>query len=236
MPVDDLLRLAGDAGLAHVQLSWEQVARRVPRLNPGGSPVEGSRRRIPEVVIRGHFGAGVDDLRDSMRSARMAVVGLDAATLDCMDEETFERQADELFDQMQVAESLGAAHISVSAGPRDPANFAFVVDILKRLAVMHGVRLAVRNRCHSSVEQIEDLHRLFRAVGVDRLTLDLDAAEFQAAVVNPHDAVLSFARRTSRVRVAGADRGAIVESLERDGFSGPILIPMDFRTETAARQ
>jgi sugar phosphate isomerase/epimerase len=214
-PLDDLLRFARDAGLAHVQLAWEQVARSV--LTSGGGL---SHLHHP----------GLDALRERLGEAGLEPLGLDAAAFDALDDQTFERQTDDLYGQMRIAARLGAPHVTLTAGPRDPANFAHLVDALKRLTVLAervGLGISIRNLCDSSVEQLDDLHRLFHQVGVRSLTLDLDMAAFQAAVVNPYDAAISFPGRIARVRVCDVNLSVTLAALQRDGFTGPVLVALD---------
>ena len=209
-----LLSFANDAGLAHVQLAWEQVVR----AGPGETAEAAVVRRLEE--------------------QRMQVIGLDATVLDCLDAETFETQTDNIYLQLRAAACLDAAHVTISAGPRGPANFAHVADALKRLTVLAdrtGIGISIRNVCHSSVEQLDDVRRLFRLVGADNLTLDLDMAEFQAAVVNPYDAVISFPGRVARLRACDVNLPWTLTALKRDGFSGPVLVAVEDGLQWARR-
>lgn len=213
-PLEDLLGFARQAGLAAVQLAWEQVARAATR------------------------DADAARLLERLRTASVELIGLDATALDCMDVETFERQTDDAYLQMQAAVRLGTTAVSLAAGPRGPVNFAHVVDGFKRLTVLAerlGVDISVRNRNHSSIEQLDDLHRLFHAVGAANLRLDLDLAEFQSAAVNPADAALSFPRRIARVRVCRPPLEATLAALRRDGFGGPILVAGEDGPEQVAQ-
>ena len=229
-PLDHLLRFTRAAGLAHVQLAWEQIvrARRAPN-GPSAqrgadfSPCGASTRDSTPVLGN----SDVNTILERLHQEGLEPVGVDATALDCLDDETFEKQIDDIREQMQTAGRLGTRHVTLSAGPRDPSNFSHVVRGLKHLAVLAdrvGVGLSIRNVCDSSVEQPDDLHRLFHEVGAANLTLDLDMADFQAAVVNPYDAALSFAHRVTRVRACDVNLQATLTALQRDGFIGPVLV------------
>ena len=212
--LDDLLRFTKDAGLTQVQLSWEQVAR----AEAVGKTSPSSPRSAAET--------GFEGIVERLRSEEVEPIGLDAAVLDCLDDETFEKQMHDIRVQMQAARWINAGHISITAGVRDSTNFAYVARACRSLASRSGrgaFGVSIRNAEHSSVEQLDDLHRLFYEVGDNALTLDLDMAEFQAAVVNPYDAVISFPGRISRVRVCDVHLEVTLAALQRNRFAGPVL-------------
>ncbi|MFH0982480.1 MAG: hypothetical protein V2A79_13220 [Planctomycetota bacterium] len=110
-PLDDLLQFAGKAGLSYVQLAWEQLMH---------------------TVVATH--AGLDAILERLRENNLKPVGIDATALQALDDDTFYKQSDDLYVQMRTAARLGIRHITLTAGPRTPANFAYVVDALKRLS------------------------------------------------------------------------------------------------------
>ena len=233
IPLDDLLRFAKDAGLSHVQLAWEQIVR-LPR-SPNGSHAQEAadfspRAPSPRDSTPVVGNSGVNTILECLHGEGLELAGIDATALDGLDDETFKKQTDDICMQMRAGGRLGAGHVTLTSGPRDPANFAHVVDGLRRLSPLADrarVGLSIRNMCDSSVEQLDDLHRLFHELGAEYLTLDLDMAEFQAAVVNPYDAAISFARRVARVRVCDINLEATLAILQRDGFTGPVLVALE---------
>lgn len=232
-PLDRLLRFAKDVGLSHVQLAWEQIVRtRSTGMGFRNQRAADFGPRDPSMsdLAADSRVAGVKVVFKRLRREGLEPVGLDATALDCMDEETFAKQIEDIDVQMQTAERLGVGHVTIAAGPRDPSNFDHVVDGFRRLAVSVsrlGVGMSIRNLCDSSVEQLDDLHRLFREVGVESLTLDLDMAEFQTAAVNPHDAAVSFPGRIARVRTCDVNLEATLAALRRDGFTGAVLAAVE---------
>ena len=213
-PLDEVLRFAQDAELAQVQLAWEQSVRAGAVL--GGSCALGA--------------AGVDAVLERLRGAGVELVGIDATAFDCLDAATFERHLEDLGVQMRAAKRLGAGCLTITAGPRAPANFAHLADGLARLAGLAdrlGVGVSIRNLNNSSVEQLDDVHRLFRGSGVEYLTLDLDMFEFQAAVVNPHDAAVCFPGRVARVRACDVNLQPALAALVRDGYAGVVLAAVE---------
>ena|GEM_PF-6175615 len=232
-PLDGLLQFAKDTRLAHVHLAWEHIVRS-PR-SPNGSHARGAADFSPRGLstrdstpVIGN--SGVNTILECLHGEGLELAGIDATALDGLDGETFKKQTDDICVQMRAAGRLGAGNVTLTAGPRDPANFAHVVDGLRRLTVLAdrvGVALSIRNVCDSSVEQLDDLHRLFHEVGAKHLTLDLDMAEFQAAVVKPYDAAISFAYRVARIRVCDINLEATLATLQRDGFTGPVLVALE---------
>ncbi len=235
-PLDDVLRFATDARLSHVQLAWEQIARVL------STPRDVKNKRAAGLSPRGRSTAdagttsGAWDLapiRDCLCNAGVQLVGIDATALDCLDDETFDRQFNDIRTQLETAAALRAGHFTFTPGPRSAANFAYLVAGLKRLTRLAepvGVGCSIRNLRDSSVEQLNDLHRLFHEVGAANLALDLDMAEFQAAVVNPHDAAISFPGRISRVRVCDVNPEATFAALQHDGFTGPVLAAVAYES------
>lgn len=225
-PLDDVLRFATDARLSHVQLAWEQIARAssaLPHAGPQGAADAGTTSGAWDLA----------PIRDCLRNAGVQLVGIDATALDCLDDETFDRQFNDIRTQLETAAALRAGHFTFTPGPRSAANFAYLVAGLKRLTRLAepvGVGCSIRNLRDSSVEQLNDLHRLFHEVGAANLALDLDMAEFQAAVVNPHDAAISFPGRISRVRVCDVNPEATFAALQRDGFTGPVLAAVAYES------
>jgi sugar phosphate isomerase/epimerase len=109
--------------------------------------------------------------------------------------------------------------------------------------------LLVANARDSSVEQLEDLRRLFIELDHPGLSLALDAGQFQDAAVNPCDVLREFADRVGLIRVS--DRlarrcvplgqgemnvAAVIERACRSGYDGWLVVDPDVSEAREARQ
>jgi sugar phosphate isomerase/epimerase len=142
-----------------------------------------------------------------------------------------------------------APGVCVAASNADALRLADVVPAIARLAGVakeFGLSFRIRNRRDSPVEQLDELHVLFRDARADNLSLDLDVGEFHSSAINPCDAVLSFSGRIGQVRLTDRRRHtrvplgqgqvnvpAVLESLAEERFDGTIAIPLENRPDAA---
>ena len=206
-----------DAGVRHVALPWRVVADR-----------------------RGSDEMSVNAWKAGLNAFDLSIAYLELAPLSCLTEDEFEAQTDGACTQMRVAQGMGAGIVGIASGHEGSIVFEMMVAAVTRLGVLAqrlGLCLCVRNRANSALEQLDALGALFRRAKADGVRLCLDNVEFQRAVVNPADAVMSFHNRLGTVRLRdeqgtapcplGQGRGhvqATVEALLTEGFAGPIMV------------
>jgi sugar phosphate isomerase/epimerase len=182
-------------------------------------------------------------LPQDVRKRNVLIDCIDLGEIECGSDSARDALVSQLADRCNTAAALAAPRVSITAGGPTNRNFSDATAVLHALAPIAqrlGLRLCIRNRFDSSVEQLDELHVLFRDAAASDLQLDLDVGAFQRAIVNPCDAVLSFSGRIGQVRLTDL-RGrktvplgqgdvnvpAVLESLIEERFTGPIVLSID---------
>jgi sugar phosphate isomerase/epimerase len=201
---------------------------------------------LPWAVIRQVVGPHDIDgrtLRGELITCGLDLAVVELAPLTCLDTATIEREIDEAYMQMQIAERLGTPLAVLASAHEGPVGFAMMADAVTRLAALAermAVRLLVRNGLGSAIEQAEDMHELLRRCGDAKLGVCLDNAAFGKAAVNPADMVLRFRGRLAAVRLGDADGdhlSATLDALTEEDYRGPLIIDADkaYAAEQAIR-
>jgi len=165
---------------------------------------------------------------------------LELRPLTCLTEDQFASQVEVTGTQLEAAKLAGAQRVGIASAHQGSIGFEMMAAAIARLVPLAerlGLRLCVRNRAGSAIEQLGDLHALLGRTKTAALRLCLDNVEFQRAIVNPADAVMSFADRLEVVRLRdeegpgpcplGRGRGHVAatgDALRTADFTGPIII------------
>lgn len=205
------------ARVRHVALPWSCVAEHVTHRDASGHA-----------------------LRLSLREAGLALATIELPPLDCLGRDAFERQTEDAYMRMQIADRLGAEAVTLVSAHSGSVGFDAMVDVVRRLAVLAeriGIRVFVRNVNGSSIEQPESVARLLSLVGSSAVAACLDNVEFQRAVANPADAVLVLSGHIGAVRLGDERSGvpcaagqgaahveATVEAMREEAFDGFVLV------------
>jgi sugar phosphate isomerase/epimerase len=198
--------------------------------------------------------AGLPAARGSQPSdtqPHVTIVGIDLPFLVRANVETLVRILADVAAWVATASPAVAPAVSVAAGDTNALRLADVVQAtarLVRVAKDLGLPFCIRNRCDTPVEQLDELHALFRDARADNLLLDLDVGEFHSSAINPCDAVLSFSGRIGQVRLTDRRRHtrvplgqgqvnvpAVLESLAEERFDGVVAIPLEDGPRAAER-
>lgn len=201
---------------------------------------------LPWGVVRRAVGSRDIDgrtLRGELITCGLDLAVIELSPLTCLDAAGFERQTDDAYMQMQIAERLGAPLTILASGHEGRLGFGMMADAVTRLAALAermAVRLVLRNANGSALEQADDVHELLRRSGNSKLGVCLDNAAFSAAAVNPADMVLRFRSRLAAVRLGDAGKshiGATLDALSEENYRGPLIVDADkmYTAEQALR-
>lgn len=179
------------------------------------------------------------------------IAGLEATPLTGDSREEMARQVVAVTRDLHAAGRFGLDGVGLYTGAPTPAAFEFLADGLTRVtraARVLGLRVRLRNRGGTRIEQPQDLHRLFWDVRADNLALDIDVAEFHRSSVHPCEPIRAFEGRIDCVRLANIDAGrpaglaegeidirSVVDALRDASYRGPIVLQLAADERAAAR-
>ncbi len=190
-------------------------------------------------------------LHAALRGSGWTLAGVELDPLSGLDAAGFERETDDAYMQMQIAERIGAPLAILASAHAGLAGADIMADAVTRLAALAermDVRLCLRNAADSAAEQVDALRRIFDRAESPALGLCLDNLACVQAVQNPADAVLAFADRLAAVRLRdemreracapGSGRGhvaATLAALADEGFAGPVIVDAAWAVDVAER-
>ncbi|HRX86071.1 MAG TPA: TIM barrel protein [Phycisphaerae bacterium] len=207
---------------------------------PPAASVRATSITLPWDAVAAHVShrdVSGDTFRSALRNAGCSLECIELPPLTCLDAETFERETDDAYMRLQIAERVGAPLAIIASAHEGEAGFEMTVDALTRLTALAermDVRLVVRNACGSALEQPAALHELLRRIHSPDLAICVDALEFAQALVNPADAALSFSQYTAAVclparpvpnlRVTATAIRTTLTTLAEEDFTGPVIV------------
>jgi len=106
---------------------------------------------------------------------------------------------------MEWARAVGSTSICLATGQRRGQPWTILSEGIQELlpaADDHGLDVHVLNARDTTIEQIEDLRRLFADIPHPSLRLALDIGAFHASAVNPRDVLAEFADLVGCIRVS----------------------------------
>ncbi len=170
------------------------------------------------------------------------VVSVDVSPITAEDNHQLDQHIDLILRQLRYARSLGVDAVSIMGGRPSPAAFEFLSAGLRRLtceAEASGLRVHLRNRYATRIEQPIDLSHILTEARSECLKLDIDIAEFHRASVNPCEPIWAFEGRIGCVRLANISAGecvplaegeisilSLLQELRNVKYGGPIILTL----------
>ncbi|MBP7935042.1 MAG: TIM barrel protein [Phycisphaerae bacterium] len=140
-----------------------------------------------------------------LQSANLHLSGVDVGTFDAAAKADVTATITRIQTRMEWARAVGSTNICLGTGERRGQPWTILSEGIQEIlpaANDHGLDVHVLNARDTTIEQIEDLRRLFADIRHPRLRLALDIGAFHASAVNPRDALGEFADLVGCIRVS----------------------------------
>ena len=128
-------------------------------------------------------------------AGRLGLVGVSLADLAVAQDDELAAVVSALCEQVGAAAWVGLPAVNFATGQRELLTMKTLVRSMSRVCQIgesSQLRIEVRNRLGSRLEQIEDLRQFVAAVEHPVVRLRIDTGECYAAAVNPRDVFAEF--------------------------------------------